>query len=138
MATHFTQTSLEVNKKWVSGYCNFAGVGCAEKYYFWWVFFLWLKIGDHKPEFHFLVFFLLLEYVGTVPENLQWHTKCHQTMVRLSLSGGIWSHWLRNGMVLPPWQKDKGQFAKRQEEQLTGVLVVGEGKWHVNRKEHMH
>jgi hypothetical protein len=53
VATHFVHTSQRVINNWVLGYCNFAGVGCAENFYFCLVFFLWL------------------EYVGIVPENQQ-------------------------------------------------------------------
>ena len=69
--------------------------------------------GDGRAEFFCLVFFStvgICRYCTrksvmahkTSPDDgeiepLQWH----------------WSHWLRNGTVLPPWQKDKRKVAKR-------------------------
>ncbi len=96
VATNFSHTSQGVIDNLVLGYCNFVRVGCAEKYFFCLAFFstagiCWdrtRKLVIHRPILVVSnIYFLCFEYVGTV--NQQWHTKCHLTMVRLSLSGGI-------------------------------------------------
>ena len=58
-------------------------------------------------------------------------------MVRLSLSGAIGATGSGMAWFFHPGKKIREKWPNDEKRRLTGVLVVGEGKWHVNRKEHI-
>ncbi len=78
-----------------------------------------------------------MEYVCAVPENKQWHTKRHPKRVRLALSGGIGATGSGMKQFFYPGKKIREKWPNDEKLRLTGVLVIGYGKQHVNKKEHM-
>ena len=58
------------------------------------------------------------------------------TMVRTSLSGGIGATCSAMARFFHPSKKIREKWPHDEKRRLTGVLVVGEGNRHVNRKEH--
>jgi hypothetical protein len=58
-------------------------------------------------------------------------------MVRTSLSGGIGATGSAMARFFHPSKKIREKWPHDEKRRLTGVLVVGEGKRHVNKKEHL-
>ncbi len=59
------------------------------------------------------------------------------TMVRTSLSGGIRATGSAMARFFHPSKKIRENWPHNEKLRHTGVLVVGEGNHHVNRKEHL-
>ncbi len=57
-------------------------------------------------------------------------------MVRTSLSGGIRATGSAMARFFHPSKKIREKWPHDKKRRLTGVLVIGEAKQHVNRKEH--
>ena len=58
-------------------------------------------------------------------------------MVRLSLCGGIGATGSGMARFFHPGKKIRDKWPNDEKRRLTGVLIIGEGKRHVNKKEHM-